>query len=153
MIRRRIAAVAVLTAIAGVSPAAGIQERPDPKAFIAAQKEKMKALTYMDGVWRGSAWTMLPSRGEGVFDHSLEALRRLNALGDRGPGLMCRYTLSVGWDGTLYDCDFNQMLDLKTGFGAPSHIRDFDPERLHGRGGLFVRRRDRVRRVAVIARS
>lgn len=28
------------------------------------------------------------------------------------PGLMCRGTLSVGWDGSLYDCDFNQMLDL-----------------------------------------
>jgi radical SAM/Cys-rich protein len=27
-------------------------------------------------------------------------------------GLMCRYTLSVGWDGRLYDCDFNQMLEL-----------------------------------------
>jgi radical SAM/Cys-rich protein len=27
-------------------------------------------------------------------------------------GLMCRYTLNVGWDGRLYDCDFNQMLDL-----------------------------------------
>jgi radical SAM/Cys-rich protein len=27
-------------------------------------------------------------------------------------GLMCRSTLSVGWDGRLYDCDFNQMLDL-----------------------------------------
>jgi len=27
-------------------------------------------------------------------------------------GLMCRNTLSVSWDGTLYDCDFNQMLDL-----------------------------------------
>ncbi|MDW8405897.1 arsenosugar biosynthesis radical SAM (seleno)protein ArsS [Chloroflexus sp.] len=27
-------------------------------------------------------------------------------------GLMCRTTLSVGWDGRLYDCDFNQMLDL-----------------------------------------
>ena len=27
-------------------------------------------------------------------------------------GVMCRYTLSVGWDGTLYDCDFNQMLDM-----------------------------------------
>jgi radical SAM/Cys-rich protein len=26
--------------------------------------------------------------------------------------LMCRYTVSVGWDGRLYDCDFNQMLDL-----------------------------------------
>ena len=27
--------------------------------------------------------------------------------------VMCRSTLSVGWDGYLYDCDFNQMLDLK----------------------------------------
>lgn len=27
-------------------------------------------------------------------------------------GLMCRNTLSVGWDGTLYDCDFNQMLEM-----------------------------------------
>lgn len=27
-------------------------------------------------------------------------------------GLMCRFTLNVGWDGRLYDCDFNQMLDL-----------------------------------------
>lgn len=27
-------------------------------------------------------------------------------------GLMCRYTLSVGWDGRLYDCDFNQMLEM-----------------------------------------
>src|SRR5262249_53092082 len=27
--------------------------------------------------------------------------------------LMCRNTLSVGWDGRLYDCDFNQMLDLE----------------------------------------
>jgi radical SAM/Cys-rich protein len=30
-------------------------------------------------------------------------------------GLMCRSLLSVGWDGTLYDCDFNQMLDLPLG--------------------------------------
>jgi radical SAM/Cys-rich protein len=28
------------------------------------------------------------------------------------PGLMCRSLVSVGWDGTLYDCDFNQMLEL-----------------------------------------
>jgi len=47
--------------------------------------------------------------------------------------VMCRYTLSVGWDGTLYDCDFNQMLDLPVGHGAPSHIRDFDPARFHRR--------------------
>jgi len=34
------------------------------------------------------------------------------------PGLMCRSLLSVGWDGTLYDCDFNQMLELPLGAGV-----------------------------------
>jgi radical SAM/Cys-rich protein len=48
-------------------------------------------------------------------------------------GVMCRYTLSVGWEGTLYDCDFNQMLELPLAHGAPRHIRDFDPERLNFR--------------------
>ncbi len=48
-------------------------------------------------------------------------------------GVMCRYTLSVGWDGRLYDCDFNQMLDLPVDHGAPAHIRDFDPAQLHRR--------------------
>jgi radical SAM/Cys-rich protein len=48
-------------------------------------------------------------------------------------GVMCRYTLSVGWDGTLHDCDFNQMLDLPVGHGAPRHIRDFDQAQLHTR--------------------
>lgn len=48
-------------------------------------------------------------------------------------GVMCRYTLSVGWDGRLYDCDFNQMLELSVDHGAPPHIRDFDPVQLHHR--------------------
>jgi radical SAM/Cys-rich protein len=48
-------------------------------------------------------------------------------------GVMCRYTLSVGWDGKLYDCDFNQMLDLPVTPHAPRHLRDFDPMRLHER--------------------
>jgi radical SAM/Cys-rich protein len=48
-------------------------------------------------------------------------------------GVMCRSTLSVGWDGTLYDCDFNQMLELRVDSDAPSHIRDFEPARLHHR--------------------
>ena len=39
-------------------------------------------------------------------------------------GVMCRYTISIGWDGTLYDCDFNQMLDLPLRHGAPRHLRD-----------------------------
>jgi radical SAM/Cys-rich protein len=51
------------------------------------------------------------------------------------PGLMCRNTVSVGWDGRLYDCDFNQMLELdaRDQDGAALHIRDFDPARLRGR--------------------
>ena len=41
-------------------------------------------------------------------------------------GLMCRSLVSVGWEGTLYDCDFNQMLNMPVNHGVPSHIRDFD---------------------------
>ena len=41
------------------------------------------------------------------------------------PGVMCRDTISVSWDGGLYDCDFNQMLDLPVASPA-RHIRDFD---------------------------
>ncbi|QNH64118.1 arsenosugar biosynthesis radical SAM (seleno)protein ArsS [Hymenobacter sediminicola] len=40
-------------------------------------------------------------------------------------GVMCRNTISVGWDGGLYDCDFNQMLDLHVA-SPVRHIRDFD---------------------------
>ena len=45
------------------------------------------------------------------------------------PGLMCRTTLSVAWDGRLFDCDFNQMLGLALAPGHPRHVRDFDPSR------------------------
>jgi len=41
-------------------------------------------------------------------------------------GLMCRYQISVGWDGTIYDCDFNLALGFSVNHGAPTHIRDFD---------------------------
>ena len=40
-------------------------------------------------------------------------------------GLMCRNTISVSWDGYLYDCDFNQMLDLKVAT-PQNHINNFD---------------------------
>jgi len=54
-------------------------------------------------------------------------------------GVMCRYTLSVGWDGVLYDCDFNQMLELPIVDGAPSrpsippNINEFNLETLNFR--------------------
>ncbi len=48
-------------------------------------------------------------------------------------GLMCRYQLSVGWDGSLYDCDFNLALGLPVNHGAPDHIRSFKPKELRRR--------------------
>jgi radical SAM/Cys-rich protein len=50
-------------------------------------------------------------------------------------GVMCRNTLSVGWDGTLYDCDFNQMLEMPiaVGSGARLTIHDFKKESLERR--------------------
>jgi radical SAM/Cys-rich protein len=48
-------------------------------------------------------------------------------------GVMCRNTLSVGWDGTLYDCDFNQMLDAPVERTSPQTIFDFDREALERR--------------------
>ena len=44
--------------------------------------------------------------------------------------VMCRNTISVGWDGYLYDCDFNQMLELKVQGNNSKHIRDFNVQEL-----------------------
>ncbi len=41
-------------------------------------------------------------------------------------GLMCRHQISIGWDGTLYDCDFNLAMNLPVDDEAPQHINDFD---------------------------
>ncbi|MEW6297643.1 MAG: arsenosugar biosynthesis radical SAM (seleno)protein ArsS [Thermodesulfobacteriota bacterium] len=37
-------------------------------------------------------------------------------------GLMCRHLVSISWDGFVYDCDFNQMLDLRLGNGRPFRL-------------------------------
>jgi len=50
-------------------------------------------------------------------------------------GLMCRTTLSVGWSGEVYDCDFNQMLamQLRDPAGSGLFLWDITPEKLFGR--------------------
>ncbi len=42
-------------------------------------------------------------------------------------GVMCKEMISVRWDGAIYDCDFNQMLNLKADVPF-QHIKDFDLE-------------------------
>ncbi len=47
-------------------------------------------------------------------------------------GVMCRDTISIGWDGMVYDCDFNQMLDLPVACST-THIASLTPEQLCAR--------------------
>jgi len=47
---------------------------------------------------------------------------------DAVANVMCRTTVSVGWDGQLYDCDFNQVMDLPIG-----QISEFDTAKLSSR--------------------
>ena len=47
--------------------------------------------------------------------------------------IMCRNLVSVGWDGSLYDCDFNQVLGISVEAGAPRHISAFDYSSLSSR--------------------
>lgn len=49
------------------------------------------------------------------------------------PSLMCRHQVTVGPDGTLYDCDFNLALDLPLRGETTAHVSELDPDRLVGR--------------------
>ncbi|MFQ3577557.1 MAG: arsenosugar biosynthesis radical SAM (seleno)protein ArsS [Verrucomicrobiia bacterium] len=53
-------------------------------------------------------------------------------------GLMCRSTLSIGWRGEVYDCDFNQQLDMQWRNGKPLFLWDIDNTRLAGRAIAFA---------------
>jgi radical SAM/Cys-rich protein len=67
----------------------------------------------------------------GNYEEYMEAL--VNAYNPATvDGLMCRNTLSISWDGYIYDCDFNQMLDLKVD-SKSKHIDDFDLDALRDR--------------------
>ena len=61
MVRHRLAVLALLAVAAALSSSVAAETRPDSATLIATQKEAMAPLAYMDGVWRGPAWTILPS--------------------------------------------------------------------------------------------
>jgi radical SAM/Cys-rich protein len=46
------------------------------------------------------------------------------------PHLMCRHQVSIDWDGTLYDCDFNLALGMAVNHGSPNHLRGIKLDRL-----------------------
>ena len=68
---------------------------------------------------------------EGKYDAYLDLLtERFNP--ETVPGLMCRHLLSVDWRGRVYDCDFNQMLELPLAGRAPRHLWDIETQKLAG---------------------
>ncbi|HZG26096.1 MAG TPA: arsenosugar biosynthesis radical SAM (seleno)protein ArsS, partial [Chitinophagaceae bacterium] len=68
----------------------------------------------------------------GNYDKYMDKL--VNAFNaEAAKNVMCRNTLSVGWDGYLYDCDFNQMLDLKLSCSTSRHLSEFDMEAVNNR--------------------
>ncbi len=71
-------------------------------------------------------------RKQGQWDEYLELLA--NSFNPATvDGLMCRTTLSVGYRGELYDCDFNQMLDMQMTNGKPLYLWDITPDYLDQR--------------------
>ena len=67
----------------------------------------------------------------GKYEHYLELLKG-NFNTEVVEHLMCRTQVSVGWDGKLYDCDFNQMLDLYLKNGKPYIIGEVALQELIG---------------------
>lgn len=62
---------------------------------------------------------------DGVFEAYLDLL--IDSFNeDARAGMMCRHQVSVGWDGSIYDCDFNQALGLRArGYAGASNIADY----------------------------
>jgi len=48
-------------------------------------------------------------------------------------GLMCRNTINIGWQGEVFDCDFNQMLGMQWKNGRPLFLWDIDPKSVENR--------------------
>ncbi|MBC7742014.1 MAG: arsenosugar biosynthesis radical SAM protein ArsS [Bdellovibrionaceae bacterium] len=52
-------------------------------------------------------------------------------------GVMCRNTISIGWDGFIYDCDFNQMLDMKVASPDHMHLDNYNEQNLQQRSVIL----------------
>ena len=58
---RHVLSATVACLVASASALAADAQRPDPQALLSAERTAMLSLGFLDGVWRGSAWTLLPS--------------------------------------------------------------------------------------------
>ncbi|MEL6674017.1 MAG: arsenosugar biosynthesis radical SAM (seleno)protein ArsS [Bacteroidota bacterium] len=74
-------------------------------------------------------------RSENYDDYMTELANAFNPTA--AGNVMCRNTISISWDGYMYDCDFNQMLEMKVATPGKEHIKDWDVKALEGRDILL----------------
>jgi radical SAM/Cys-rich protein len=111
-----------------------------PPAQDALEKEYKKALMERYGVEFNSLFAITNLPISRFLDYLLQSgnyekyMEKLVTAYNPGAAanVMCRNTISIGWDGYLYDCDFNQMLDLKVD-SAVKHISQFNTAVLNNR--------------------
>jgi len=110
---------------------------PAPQAELEADYKE--ALASQFGIVFNSLYTLTNQpiarfaedlRKQELWDDYLELLANSFNL-STVEGLMCRTTLSVGYRGELYDCDFNQMLELSLAGDPLRYLWDLVPEDLH----------------------
>jgi radical SAM/Cys-rich protein len=111
---------------------------PSPQAELEADYKRELAKHF--GIVFNNLYTMtnLPIarfaswlRNQGQYEAYLDLLvRAFNP--STISGLMCRNTISVSWEGEVYDCDFNQMLHLSLGEGGRRKLWELDPRTLVG---------------------
>ena len=123
--RKHCMAALCLFALALGTPSLAAEGRPDPQAVMAAQRRALGRLAFMDGAWRGTAWTMLPS-GE---KHTVTQTERIGPFLDG--------TVKV-IEGRGYDADGKVAFNA---FGTISYSPDADRFTLHsyaqGKAGDF----------------
>jgi radical SAM/Cys-rich protein len=111
-----------------------------PPAQEALQKEYKEALLQQYGIVFNNLYTITNMPISRYLDYLLVSgnyetymEKLVNAYNPAAAAhVMCRNTISVGWDGHLYDCDFNQMLELKVNI-PQSHIGAFSFEAMEQR--------------------
>ena len=91
----------------------------DPELYDAMSKEVVRQDEHID---------LIASENYEDYMYSLVEAYNPSAVAN----VMCRNTISVSWDGWLYDCDFNQMLGLKVA-SKVKHLKDYNEELLQNR--------------------
>ncbi len=112
-----------------------------PPSQVALEKEYKEALSKQFGIVFNNLFAITNMPISRYLDYLLQSgnyekyMEKLTAAfnPDAARGVMCRNTISIGWDGYLYDCDFNQMLDMKINAGNARHLSSFDIAALNNR--------------------